>query len=152
MIPAKCGASMPAVTPAAPFFDQPWVLLSVLLVPLVAAAGQRNPLRLAALALMALALSGPSLQGPGGTVAVLVDVSGSAGQNAVAAAETWAKHNPGADITWYAFAADALRQDGPDAAVPRALDTGLTDVARALQAAAGAGPGRILLVSDGPAS
>lgn len=152
MIAAKRGASMPAVTPAAQFFDQPWFLLALLLVPLLAAAGQRNPLRLAALTLLALALAGPALQGPGGTVAVLVDVSDSAGQNAVAAAEVWAEHNPGTDVTWYAFAADALRQEGPGAAVPRALSTGLTDIARALQAAAGADSGRILLISDGQES
>ncbi|HLR47261.1 MAG TPA: VWA domain-containing protein, partial [Deinococcales bacterium] len=52
-------------------------------------------------------------------------------------------------VTWFAFAADALRLPDPAAPVPRALDTGLTDLARALQVAAGSGARRILLVSDG---
>lgn len=149
MIPVGYGASMPAVMPAAPVFAEPWLLLALLLVPLLLLLGQRSWLRLSALALLAIALAGPALPRPHGTVAVVFDVSDSVGSVAQDAAAAWADENPALPVTWFAFAADALRVDGPGATLPRALDTGATDVARALQVAAGSGAGRIVLISDG---
>ena len=133
-----------------PSFSRPWLLL---LVPLLLLLPRRSGwwLRLVTMALLIVALAGPELRLEGGRLAVLIDVSDSVGD---VAAGTAAALGPGApaETDWYGFAGDTVLLAAADAPAPAALDRGSTDMARALQVAAGAGASRILLISDGTES
>jgi len=135
------------VLPAGLRLAFPWALLALPLL-LLLPRGPWRWLRLLALALLVAALAGPSLPRPGGRVAVLVDVSDSVGSAGLEAARTaLGGGGPRSDI--YYLAGDTTRVDGLSAVVPAVIDTGATDLARALQVAAASGAGRALLVSDG---
>ena len=129
----------------------PWALLLLLGIPLLP-RGRGWPLRFAAIGLLALALAQPRIAGPGGEVAVLVDVSSSVGGAArerVEAFDFGALRSP---PQTYLFAADTTRVVDAADPPPLALDTSETDLARALQVAAAAGAGRLLVLSDGAES
>lgn len=128
-------------------FQLPWVLL---LLPLLFFLPRRSGwlLRLGTLALVLLAVAQPALRVPGGQLAVLVDVSESSGQVAAQTVADWSAGAPD-DTLWFAFAADTVRLPAAGAPVPGALSRNETDMARALQVAAGSGASRILVVSDG---
>lgn len=126
----------------------PWALLALPLLLLL----PRRPwwwLRLAALALLVVALAQPTLPRAGGRTAVLVDVSDSVGSTALQAARALDLAGAAADPEVYYVAADSARVGGLSADVPSVLATGSTDLARALQVAAASGARRILLISDG---
>lgn len=129
----------------------PWLLVLLLAIPLLP-RGRGWPLRFGALALLVLALAQPRVAGPGGEVAVLVDVSASVGD---AARNRFEDFDFGALRTpprTYQFAADTTQVADIAEPPPLALDTSDTDLARALQVAAAAGAGRILVLSDGAES
>lgn len=126
----------------------PWALLALPLLLLL----PRRPgvaLRAAALALLIVALAQPSVPRPGGQTALLVDVSDSVGDGALAAARglDLSAVSPAPQV--FLVGADTARVAGLEAGVPAVLDTRGTDIARALQVAAASGARRALLVSDG---
>ena len=127
---------------------RPWVLLALLLLPLLP-RGRGWTLRLAALALLVVALAQPRLAGPGGQVAVLVDVSASVGSAARDAAGGFDYGALATPPAFYHFAGEASGVTDPSAPPEFALDATETDLARALQVAAAAGARRALLISDG---
>lgn len=133
-----------------PSFSRPWLLL---LVPLLLLLPRRSGwwLRLVTMALLLVALAGPELRLEGGRLAVLVDVSASVGGNAAGAAAELSPADPAA-ADWYGFAADTVLLPAAGAPVPAALGRDATDIARALQVAAGTGASRVLLISDGTES
>lgn len=150
MIPALSSASIATVPDFLSLitFRLPWLLLAI---PLLLLLPRRSGwwLRLLSMTLLLVALAGPSLRLPGGQLAVLLDVSASVGSGASsAAAGLEVEDQP----LWYGFAADTVQLAAADAAVPAALDSGRTDIGRALQVAAGTGASRILLISDGAES
>ncbi len=102
-----------------------------------------------ALALLLVALAGPSLPRPGGRVAVLVDVSDSVGTGGLNAARSLGIGTAGTRDEVFYVAADTAHVADLSAGVPAVLDTGATDLARALQVAAASGARRALLISDG---
>lgn len=133
-------------------FEQPWLLLALALVALPLAIGPRGTaryLRAAALALLVVALAQPVREAPGGHVAVVVDVSASVGDSALAAAN-------GLDLgalprasELLLFASETTRVSSLPGVTPAHLTTSTTDLARALQVAGAGGAGRVLLISDG---
>lgn len=129
-------------------FQQPLVLL---LIPLLLLLPRRSGwwLRLLTLALVLAALAQPAVRVPGGSLAVLIDVSESSGELAREAVSGWASASAPEDTIWFGFAADTVRLTDHGADPPAALVRGETDLARALQVAAGTGASRILLLSDG---
>ncbi|MEX2536517.1 MAG: VWA domain-containing protein [Trueperaceae bacterium] len=131
-------------------FTFPWVLVALpLLLLLPRARGWL--LRVLGLAALLLALSGPSISGPGGKMTLLIDVSQSVGDAARALApELEGDWRRGAGIFY--FAAEAGEVPAEDAAVAPELGRESTDLARALQVAAAGGADRILLLSDGAQS
>ncbi|MDQ3459284.1 MAG: VWA domain-containing protein [Deinococcota bacterium] len=132
-------------------FALPWVFLG-LLVWLVLPRRRGWGLRLLATALVLAALAQPSISQPSQRVALLVDVSESVGEEALAAARRFdfSSVQEGMDVIY--FAEDAgLAEEG--LATPRDrsrfLNFGRTDIARALQVARAFEAQRVLLISDG---
>ena len=130
---------------------RPWVLLALLLLPLLP-RGRGWALRVGALALLVLALAQPRLAGPGGDVAVLVDVSSSVGDAARVAVAEMEFGALSAPPSFYQFAGEATAVGASGEDPSFALETSETDLARALQVAAAAGAQRALVVSDGAES
>jgi Ca-activated chloride channel homolog len=127
-------------------FGTPWILL---LLPFLLLLPQQRLrwLRMLVLACLVVALAQPSLRGTHHEVAVLLDVSDSVGENALISATELNLETP---PQTFVFASDTAAFDGET--LPDFLDTSQTDIARALQVAAGSGAKRILLVSDGAES
>jgi len=129
-------------------FAAPWVLWGLLLLPLL--PGRARPLswllRVFTLALLIVALAQPSLEVGAAPVTVLVDVSASVGSAAQEAAAPL-------ELGTFAFAGDTAAANTPSE-LPTGTPLGFerTDIGRALQVAAAAGAGSILLVSDGAES
>ncbi len=134
--------------PAGVHLGFPWALLAL---PLLLALPRRPWwwLRALALALLVVGLAQPSLPGAGGRVALLVDVSASVGDSALQAIRALDRRGAAARPEVFYLAADTARVPTVNAEVPSVLDTGSTDLARALQVAAASGARRALLVSDG---
>ena len=129
-------------------FAAPWVLWGLLLVPLLPGRARLGLwlLRAFTLALLIVALAQPSLEVGAAPINVLVDVSASVGS---AAQEAAAPLELGA----FTFAGDtAATENASIAKASPQLGAERTDIGRALQVAAAAGAGRILLVSDGAES
>jgi hypothetical protein len=129
-------------------FVFPWVLAALpllLLLPRV----RGWLLRASTLALLLVAAAQPAVSVPGGQLAVLVDVSGSVGDNGLAAARDFDFSDLQVSPLLLGFASDAAVLPDLSGAGTDILGPGATDVARALQVAAGSGAGRILLLSDG---
>jgi Ca-activated chloride channel homolog len=99
------------------------------------------------LACLIIALAQPTIRGTHHDVAVLLDTSDSVGDNALGVLTQLSLETPPRLFT---FAGDTAAFDGESPA--DFLDSSQTDIARALQVAAGSGAKRILLVSDGAAS
>lgn len=135
---------MPSIT-----FAAPWVLLALLLLPFLPGRARLQvwALRVAALALLLVALAQPSLNVRSAPLEVLVDVSESVGS---AAADVTAE----LELPTLTFAGDtaAAAAIAENASVSNPGDLGRTDIGRALQVGAAAGAGRLLLVSDGAES
>src|SRR5690554_118528 len=150
MIPVQASASIASMQTALPLlsFESPWLLLAL---PLLVLLPRRSGwwLRVLSLTLLVTALAGPVLRVQGGQLAVLLDSSESVGSAAQSAVAEWSGETVPAATGWFGFAADTVRLQNPDAQLPAALERGETDIARALQVAAGSGASRILLVSDG---
>jgi Ca-activated chloride channel homolog len=127
-------------------FDLPW-LLALLPLLLFLPRQRLRPLRMVVLACLIVALAQPSIRGTHHEVAVLLDSSDSVGENALSALSQLGLETPPQLFT---FASDTTTFDGKTP--PDFLDTSQTDIARALQVAAGSGAKRILLVSDGAES
>lgn len=106
-------------------------------------------LRAVTVAALVLALAQPWLMVPGGHLALVVDVSDSVGQRGLELARALDLGSLSADSEVILVAADAVRMGSLPSAAPAALDTGATDLARALQVAVANGASRIVLVSDG---
>ncbi|MEX2542539.1 MAG: VWA domain-containing protein [Trueperaceae bacterium] len=127
----------------------PWVLAALpLLLLLPRARGWL--LRVLGLALLVVALAGPTVSAPGGRLAVLIDVSNSVGDRAVTLAEEfggdWRRN-----AQTYFFAGDTGEARDSTSQTDQ-LRPEVTDLARALQVAAAGGAERILLLSDGAES
>ena len=129
----------------------PWVLLLLLAIALLPRS-RGWPWRYLALALLVVALAQPQLGQPSREVAVLIDVSDSVGEEALAALARFDFGDlPQPPLSFY-FAGDTAAAPMP---IERRalLQPERTDLARALQvAAATAGVRRILLLSDGAES
>ena len=131
-------------------FAAPWVLWGLLLLPLLPGRTRFGLwlLRLFTLALLIIALAQPSLELGAAPLSVLIDVSesvGSAAQEAAAPLE----------LDTFNFAGDtAAAEATASTTAPTTAQLGAerTDIGRALQVAAAAGAGRMLLVSDGAES
>ena len=137
-------------------FGAPLVLLALLLLPALPLLLPRRGawgVRLAALALLVVALAQPSVERPGRDVAVLVDVSDSVGSGAIEALDAFDFASLKRDPSLFYFAADATAVPAGGAGeVPSYLGTDRTDLAQALQVAASEGAKRVLLLSDGAES
>ncbi len=132
-------------------FDTPLALLGLLACALPLLWPPRHAgawLRAGALALVVVALAQPRVSSGEGSTAVLVDVSSSVGDTALAAAGQLSEHFSNAD-EFLLTAADTARFPSLPESVPSYLPRSSTDLARAVQLAAAGGAGRILLVSDG---
>ena len=132
-------------------FDVPWVLLGLLLLPLLP-RGRVFAWRLAALALLIVALAQPSVGRPSRHVALLIDVSDSVGEQGLLAARGIDLAVLDDDLAVFHFAGDTSEVASLQTPVADFIDSGVTDLARALQVAAASGAQRILLVSDGAES
>lgn len=132
-------------------FVRPLVLLALMIAALPPLTAPRQPgswLRAVTLALAVVALAQPYVVAPGGTTAVLVDVSDSVGDGALAAARELAPRLTGSEQFLLTAADTASFSELPER-TPAFLATSSTDLGRALQVAAASGAERILLVSDG---
>ena len=98
---------------------------------------------------LVLALAQPWLLVPGGHLAVVVDVSDSVGGRGLQAVRSRDLGGLEGSAEVVLAGSDALRATSLPAAVPATLDTGATDLSRALQVAVANGASRVLLVSDG---
>jgi Ca-activated chloride channel homolog len=127
-------------------FDFPW-WLALLPLLLFLPAQRLRWLRMVILACLITALAQPSIRGTHHEIAVVLDTSDSVGENALAVLPQLSLESPPQTFT---FASDTATFDGETPA--DFLDTSQTDIARALQVAAGSGAKRILLVSDGAES
>lgn len=127
----------------------PWALAALPLLFLLPRA-RGWLLRVLGLALLIVALAGPTVSAPGGRLAVLIDVSNSVGERAAAMAEEfggdWRRN-----AQTYFFAGDT-GEARSNASQIEQLRPEVTDLARALQVAAAGGAERILLLSDGAES
>jgi uncharacterized membrane protein len=129
-------------------FAYPWVFL-VLPFWFVLPRRRGWPLRLLATILLVTALAGPTIPQPGRQLAVLIDVSESVGDNALAAASAFDFGNV-PDTEVFYFASDVTRGALGTARRDLAfLDTERADIARALQVARASGAERMLLISGG---
>src|SRR5690606_8270308 len=108
-------------------------------------------LRAAAIGALVLALAQPTVARPGGTFAVLIDVSDSVGDTALAALASLDATLPG-NTESYLTASETARVTTVPSTAPPFLRTSTTDLARAVQVAVAGGAGRLLLVSDGISS
>ena len=129
-------------------FAAPWVLLALLALPFLP-MGRWRAWRALTLALLVVALAQPHLPRPAERTVLLVDVSDSVRDEAVAAARRLDSGSWGGETDVMLFGGDVVRVSGLDADVPALLDRGATDLARALQVAAAGEPERVVLVSDG---
>jgi Ca-activated chloride channel homolog len=127
-------------------FGIPWLLILLPLLPLLPQQRLRW-LRILVLACFIVALAQPSIRGTHHEVAVLFDVSESVGMNAVNTLPQLSLETP---PQTFVFANDTTTYDGET--LPEFLEVSQTDIARALQVAAGSGAKRVLLVSDGAQS
>jgi Mg-chelatase subunit ChlD len=132
-------------------FDLPWLLVLLPLLLLLPRA-RVYPLRLAAHALMIVALAQPSLGRPSRGVAVLIDVSASVRDRALTAAQQLALAAQGDELTIFHFAGDTSEVAALQGPAASFIAVESTDLARGLQVAASSGAQRILLVSDGAES
>ncbi|MFO7545043.1 MAG: VWA domain-containing protein [Trueperaceae bacterium] len=140
-----------SLLPAGTGFAAPWILLgTIAVVAMVVSLPRRRGWALRALALtaMVVALAQPWRSVPGGHAALLVDVSDSVGDTALRQARMLDVDQTQAREV-YLVGAESTRVTNLSAAPPGFVDTGATDLARALQVAAAGGASRILLVSDG---
>lgn len=132
-------------------FTRPFALLAVPFAIWAVLAFRRKqvgwPLRIASFTAMVLALAGFSLRVEPTSVAVLVDVSDSAGTNALRTAQQLDFAVNDDRVSWYVVGASTAHVNEP--IVPAALDTSATALAEGLLAAEAAGAKRILVVSDG---
>lgn len=129
----------------------PWWLLA-LAVLVFLPRGRGWMARAGALALLVVALAGPTVPRPADAVAVVIDVSDSVGERALRAAsdlDLSALERP--PQVWQ-VAGDASQVEAVAAPRQAALPGDRTDLARGLALAAGEGVGRILLISDGHAT
>lgn len=146
-------ALLSSVLPAGTGFAAPWLLLGTpLVVALLAFLPRRRGwvFRLLALVGLVVALAQPWRTIPGGHAALLIDVSDSVGDGALALSRTLDVATP-QEPEVYLVAAETTRVANRAASPPGFLVTDGTDLARALQVAAAGGAGRIVLVSDGVA-
>ena len=133
--------------------DRPLALLGLLLCLLPFAS---RPFRLGtwlragAIAALVIALAQPTLPRSGGNLAVVVDVSDSVGDSALAAFSGLDATLGDAEL--YLTAAETARVMSLPTTAPGFLRGASTDLARALQVAGAAGANRVLLVSDGVTS
>ncbi len=132
-------------------FAFPWALALLVLLPLLP-RGRARVWRIAALALLVLALAQPQIPRPSEDLVVVVDVSDSVGDAARAATADLPPGSWGTVPRLVFFGGDAVFADDLSSPPPPFLDVGQTDIARALQVAAAQSPNRVLLVSDGVAS
>ncbi len=132
-------------------FAAPWVLWGLLLLPLLPGRARLGlwGLRVFTLALLLVALAGPSLRLGDAPLRVLVDVSESVGDAAREAVTPLNDTPPGAALE---FAGDTAASSAALTLPGDALGAARTDIGRALQVAAASGAGRMLLVSDGAES
>ncbi|HET8985780.1 MAG TPA: VWA domain-containing protein [Trueperaceae bacterium] len=107
-------------------------------------------LRAGAIAALVVALAQPTVPGEGGNLAVLVDVSDSVGDTALAAVAALDASFDNPEL--YLTASETARVTALPATAPGFLRGTTTDLARALQVASSGGPNRVLLVSDGVTS
>ncbi len=135
----------------ADLFAAPWVLLLLLALPLLP-LGRLRLWRALILALVVVALAQPQLPRASDQTVLLVDVSDSVREAAIAAAASFPRGEWGEDVSLVYFAGDAVRVPDLRTEVPQHVDRGATDIARALQVATANDPARIVLVSDGIAS
>ncbi len=146
--------------PNSPFTDQlslgtltfafPWAFLGfAALIVVLKRRGRTWVLRALAASTLILALAQPWLLVPGGHLALVVDVSDSVGARGLQAARALDLGALAAGSEVVLAASEAVRSSGLPAAPPATLDTGATDLARALQVAVANGASRLLLVSDG---
>jgi Ca-activated chloride channel homolog len=129
-------------------FAAPWLLLLLLALPLLP-LGRLRVWRAVILALVVVALAQPQLPRGSTDLVLLVDVSDSVRDAAVATARALSLPAWGEGTTAVYFAGDAVRVPDLSAEVPPLVERGATDIARALQVAAADDPDRIVLVSDG---
>lgn len=131
-------------------FSFPWALLALAVLVLVFRRRRKTWwLRALALTALVLALAQPWLLVPGGHLAVIVDVSDSVGDRGLQAARSLDLGALASGSEVVLAASDAVRATSLPQAPPASLDTGATDLSRALQVAAANGASRMLLVSDG---
>jgi len=128
-------------------FAAPWVLLALPLL-LALPRGRGRAWRAAALAALVVALAQPQRPAAEDRIAVLVDVSASVGDAARRAAAPFVAAL-GDEASIYLFAGDTTRVAQLQALTPDALDTGRTDLGRALAVATADGARRVLLLTDG---
>lgn len=132
-------------------FTRPLALLALPLVIWAVLAFRRRqtgwPLRIASLSAIVLALAGFSLRVEPTSVAVLVDVSDSAGNNALHTAQQLDFAVGENRVSWFVVGATSAHVNEPT--VPAALDTSATALAEGLLAAEASGAKRILVISDG---
>jgi hypothetical protein len=129
-------------------FAFPWVLAAL---PLLLLLPRRRGwlLRSVTLALLLAAVAQPQLAVPGEKLAVLIDVSGSVGDHGLQAAREFDFGSLQLPPLLLGFAADTTPLPDASGAGTEILSPAATDIARALQVAAGSGAARILLLSDG---
>ncbi|MCA9838023.1 MAG: VWA domain-containing protein [Trueperaceae bacterium] len=126
--------------------EWPWILLGLLLLPFLRRKAYWS-LRYAGLGIMLIALSQPSFTQPSKTAALLIDVSDSLSGNALELSRELdldLERTP--DV--YVFASDVTQTELKED-VPGFLDTGQTDLAKALQVLQASDNQRALLISDG---
>jgi Ca-activated chloride channel homolog len=128
-------------------FALPAALLALPLV-LLLPRGRGRALRAAALAALVVALAQPQWPADEDRIAILIDVSASVGDAAREAAAPLAA-DLGEDAALYLFAGDASRVASVRSPTPTGIDTGRSDLGRALAVAMADGARRVLLVSDG---
>lgn len=146
---AAAGVEIAGLTIGRPFA---LLLLLACVVPFVGGRARLGAwLRALAILALVVALAQPSVAVPGGSVALLVDVSDSVGGRGLVAAAGLDLSLPQAPEV-YLTAAETTRVAALPAAAPSYLRVSSTDLARALQVAVAGGAGRVLLVSDGVTS
>ncbi|HET8984575.1 MAG TPA: hypothetical protein VFN03_02340, partial [Trueperaceae bacterium] len=132
---------------------RPLALLGLLLCAVPFASRQIRVgswLRAGAIAALVVALAQPTVPGEGGYLAVLVDVSDSVGDTALAAVAALDASFENPEL--YLTASETARVTSLPTTAPGFLRGASTDLARALQVASSGGPNRVLLVSDGVTS
>lgn len=149
--PGRGRDSLVPMETLATYFAAPWALLLLLALPLVP-RGRARTWRLATLGLLVVALAQPQLPRPAQDLVIVADVSDSVGTDAMGALDRLHPAAVAAARRTVLFGGDAVAVDAVGRDLPPLLDTGRTDLARALQVAAAEDPGRVLLLSDGVAT